>query len=366
MYVRYMKEYGVDALVNDGTTTRVFFKEIKDSDSNDLKYLYGDNGIIKQGDSIVVEGKQWIVTHEDTVYSYSEFTRFIITIASNRINFVNDGNLFTTYGLIQAGSMGTSGGSVMPILNGNIVLTIPLNETSDKIRLSDRLIKFNQAWKILSTSNENSGLINIYCKTDQFIDGDDKENEIPDGMTVWTVEFSNPIKELSKDATETLNPIVKKDGVIVTEGFNLLYTSSDETVVRVYDNGLVDAVEIGISTITVSVENTNATATIDCVVTESEVIEYLITPSSRIVRQLSSGYNGEVYKYVNGVKASDEFTITAFGDGLVSGSDYTLTVNDGNSFKIVSGGWEANKLTVRCVSNTDGYILEEEFSLVYS
>lgn len=358
MFRVYMRDYGCDAVVNGELVTRIFFKEIKDSSGyKDSKYLYAYNGEVKQGDSIEVNGCHWLVVQEDVTYQ-KQYTRFIVVEAIHNINFVIDESLYSTIGLVDAGSQ-SADRSKLSVIDGKIMLVVQDNESTSKVKTNDRVIKFNQAWKIIATTKESKGLINIYCESDVFLSTDDKENEIPSGVASWGISFAESTKEMSLDSTLTLEPIITKNGGIVTSGFELEWAVSDDEVISVA-NGVVESIAVGVADVSVTLVNRNVSATVSIEVVNAEVVEYRITPNDRIVYSLMGATDFRVDKVVNGVVVPDTFTITAYG---LTTSQYTLQVVNGNDFRLTSKGYTANKLTVRCVSGSTGYIHEEQFSM---
>ncbi|MDW7661163.1 MAG: hypothetical protein SCL54_06975 [Bacillota bacterium] len=346
--------------MNNTLATRIFFKEIKDSSGyKDSKYLYAYDGEVKQGDVVTVDGNQWIMIQEDISY-HKQYTRFIATEANQNINFVIDEGLYTMDGIIDAGNQSVSGNaSTMSVIDGKIMVTVQRDTMSEKIKTNDRIIKFGQAWKIITTTTESNGLLNIYCESDILLPDDDKINEIPTGIASWGISFAESSAELTLNNTITLEPIVTKNNQIVVDGFELEWSVSDDTVLTM-NNGVVWSNAVGSSVVTVGIVNKNASATLSIEVVNNEVIEYKITPSDRIVYSIFGAMDFSVNKYVNGVIVPSTAIITAYG--LLS-SQYTLEVVDGNNFRLTSNGYVANPLTVVSDFESDGVIIETQFNM---
>lgn len=355
MFRGYMRDYGIDCVVNGSTTTRIFFKEIKDNQSKDTKYLYAYNGEVVQGDLIDAEDTKWLILQEDTSY-HKQYTRFVVVKANNQINFVINESLYTTNGVIDAGNQ-TQDSSRVSIIDGKIVLTIQDNEFTKKIATNNRIIKFGHAWKVIAKTNESSHLFNVFCESDTLVSDDDVINEIPVGVATWGINFTSSSSELNNGSTSTINPVVTKNGTTVTEGFTLVWESSDELIATV-SNGVLTGTGIGLAVISATILNKNVTATIEISVIADEVVEYRIIPEDREVFKVYGAMTYFINKYINGVVVADTFTITASG---LTTADYTFVVLNGNSFKLTSKLYANNPVTVRCVSNSDGYIHEELF-----
>lgn len=358
MFKSYMKSYGNVTKINQGEEIMSFFQEIKESNSLDNKYLYAEKKLINQGDLLTINNKMWIVLHEDITY-HSPYSRYVVSEANNKINFVIDESLYTTYGTIDTGSQSVNNGSVS-ILDGKIKLTVQLNESTLKIKPNDRIIKFGMAWKVLTTTCEDNGLQYVYCETNSILAEDDLENEIPKGVATWTIEFTESIKDINLGSNESLYPIVKKNDVVVTEGYNLFWESSNTSVASIDTDGVLSSLTVGSTTIKAIIEDKGVENTLDVNVINDEVIEYKITPEDRIVYAVNVAPTFTVNKYINGVVASETFTITASG---LETRDYELNVIDGNSFELKSEGFSATPLTVKCVADSDGFINEEDFNM---
>lgn len=357
MFRGYMRDYGVDCTVNGSALTRVFLKEIKENQSQDTKHLFAYNGEMAQGDLIEIDGVKWLVLQEDKSY-HKQYTRFVVIQANSNINFVINEALYSTQGIIDAGNQ-SKDSSRISVIDGKIVITIQANTFTSKIRTNDRIIKFGQAWKIIAKTNENTNLYNVFCESDIIMSGDDLINEIPVGVAQWGITFNSPLTEVSLNATTQLNAIVTKNGVVVSDGFNLLWDSSDESFATV-SSGVVFGVSVGQATITATIENTTKSAEINVDVVNTEVIEYRITPTDRDIYAVMDEYTFFVNKYINGQVAPDSFTITASG---VTTAYYKLQIVDGNTFKLTSLKYSSVPLMIKCVSNTDGYTIEESFGL---
>lgn len=361
MFKSYMKMYANLTIINDEFETQSFFQEIKDTESIDKKYLFADNGLMKQGDILTINSKRWIVIQEDLSY-HTTFSRFIVIEANNSINFVINESLYTTYGIIDTSSPSINNGGIS-ILDGKIKLTVQKNDNTIKIKPNDRIIKFGMGWRVVTTTSEKNGLLYVYCELDTIFPGDDVNNEIPKGIARWTVEFDESYKELNLNNTNMLKPIIKKNGVVVTTGFTLYWESDDETVATVDQDGKLTVMTTGSANIKVGINDKSVDTSIRIDFVDHDIKEYMITPSERIVYKMYGSSTYEITKYLNGAVDDDSYSITAYG---LDQDLYTLEVIDGKSFKLTSRGFSTTPLTIRCESNTDGNIIEEEFIMYVS
>ncbi|MBN2899158.1 MAG: Ig-like domain-containing protein [Clostridia bacterium] len=347
MFDTYIKMYGLDATSN-GQTVKVFFKEIKDSNSQDKKYCYAYVDAIHQGDIVTVDGTDWLLTQEDESIVHGKYTRLVAQRLFQNINLAINSFLYSIKGQIITGSQGVNGTNI-PISDGKIVINVPHNEMTSKIKVNDRIIKFNSAWKVYQVTNELLGMITMYLEQEVLSEGDDAVNEIPNTVASWDITFNESSYNIALDSENEINPIVTKNGVEVVSGFEIEWATSDESIITIDENGLVNGVGIGSANLTAIIKNTSIQATVQIVVDDVQIVEYKIEPYTTTIKKYLT-VNYTVNQYVNGVIVPDTFTITASG---VSESYYTLTTGT-NSFSVKNNyGW-ADGLVVNCVSDSTG------------
>lgn len=166
--------YGVECLVNT-QLTHVVVKEIQDSNNGDMKYVYIDYNTCEQGDTISINGLTWMLVQQDESM-YQIYDKLMMKRVKHTINFIVDEELKTYPLLFDVGTQFVDESKYMNVVDGKLKLIVPENETTNKIKLNDRCIKFQSAWKVIAVTDENKGLLNVYCEKDIFTDGDDKVN----------------------------------------------------------------------------------------------------------------------------------------------------------------------------------------------
>lgn len=347
MFDNYIKMYGLNATIN-GQTVKVFFKEIKDSNSQDKKYCYAYLNEIEQGNIITVNGVDWLLTQEDESIVHGKYTRLMALRLFQTINLAINSFLYSVKGQIITGSQGIEG-VIIPVSDGKIIVNVPQNEMTNQIKVNDRLIKFKSAWKVYQVTNETLGIITVYLTQESLSEGDDVENEIPNTVAKWEISFTETSYELSLGSNSQFSPVVMKNGVEVVDGYQIEWATSDESIITVDENGLVNGLGIGSANLTATIKNTSIQASVQIVVEDIQIVEYKIEPYTTTIRKyLTADYT--VNQYVNGAIVPDTFTITASG---VSASYYTLTKGT-NSFSVTNNYGYADGLIVTCVSNSTG------------
>ncbi len=357
----YMKkEYGIDALIN-GESVRVLVEEIEDFNSSDMKSIFMDIGLASQGDCITIDGVVWMLYQQDET-PRKVYDKFIMKRVYHSTNFIIDEELYTTFSLFSVGSQSVNENKYISVVDGKLQVIIKENEQTKKIQVNDRIIKFQSAWQVIAVTNESKGIVNVFAEKVATSEDDDIENEIPEGLPVWNIALSLEAIELSTEDTYQLTPTVTKNEEVVSDGFIVEYTSSDDSVCMVNSDGNITAIAEGNCTITASIEgHSDVFDTIDIVVAEvaEDVIEVKIEPNVvEILKTQTQVY--EVYKYLNDSVENDTFTYSLSG---AESAYYEFENIDGNSFSVTSLGYSYTKLLVTCTSDVDGAVGSIEIQL---
>lgn len=173
------KNYGVDCLVNS-QQTKIVIKEIDDNNYSDSKYMFIDYGLCKQGETITVDDITWMLVQQEESF-YEAYDKFTIQKVNHITNFIIDEEVEPFPSLFNVGSQSVDESKYFDIVGGTLKLIIPSSTLSNKIKVNDRLIKFQNAWKIVAITNENEGLLCLYTNKDSVSSDDDLIDEIPEG-----------------------------------------------------------------------------------------------------------------------------------------------------------------------------------------
>ena len=135
-------------------------------------------------------------------------------------------------------------GKYIPLPEGKMLVTIPVTKDTDRIALSNRFIKLNQAWKIVGIDKSMPGIIVLTVEKDVISDNDDLERELA-GVRACVVTITTEPVELQIDETLQLE---------WTGPIDVTFSTSNEQVATVSDTGLVTAIGAGSVTITVATD----------------------------------------------------------------------------------------------------------------
>lgn len=271
----------VTLLKSDKTTIEigVVFKEYSNGNlSIDDKILFCDIGLLHQGDIVEYNQIKYIIIQEQQNYN-NIYTQFVCRRLDNIIKIYIDNKLEKIPTYIETSQQGIENGQYIITGKGNIKLTIQDNNITKNIKEDMRIIKWGYGWKVIAKTQENEGLKYIYMEKDQYNNEyDDMENEIADR---WKHEIQHQysiedIKDISinKGDTKQLDIIVQDtiDSQTTTiENPTLIYSSSDISVCKISDTGLITAINEGNATITIQFQN--IIKTINVIIAEVEQIQ---------------------------------------------------------------------------------------------
>ncbi|MBW7572469.1 Ig-like domain-containing protein [Caproiciproducens faecalis] len=241
----------------------------------DDQYLRTDVPITT-GDIIVYQNKKWVVISqpEENSKTYRAKIResdFVIKVYIGEILHEFDSMIDSVGAYVE-------NGKVINTAAGEIIVTVPSNEYSDKIEINARFIKLGYAWKVSGVDRSKKGLNMIHADKDVFIDDDDKQNEIADyykhnHQYAITVSNQQPI-EVTVGGTTQLILIVTDKGSQVSTLPQIICTSSNEAIATVSNTGLITGISNGEASITAVVSGYPQAA-----VTVSTKVTGTVTPS---------------------------------------------------------------------------------------
>ena len=279
---------GQDILINNTEPRRVLIT------NRTLSEKYNDKNItslspLKRGDVFDFEGKKWMVISEESKRNnrWKGIARQLpfTLVVNNNCSFIS----VPCY--IESSSFGFVDGKILSMATGELFVYTPDNEQTRQIRIGNRWMKFGQVFKIVGIDHYSQpGMIVFTCEKDEVDQAtDDIENDIAGGL-VCKIQITNskPI-EVSEGNTVQLS-------WEATGNTPVVFSSSDESVATVDQNGLVTGVSVGQAVITVA----NASRPLikdDIKVKVVEAAEYsiVISGSNEIITELTETYTAQVF-----------------------------------------------------------------------
>ena len=259
----HMNKYGKVIEIN-GLDAIGFFMEIDNKSSTDEKYLFAGINQVSQGNVIQYNNTKWLCT-ENPVNINNVYDKSIIKQVKYSIKFaMPSGSLNIFPSIIDTKALDTNTGQYITMPEGKILVTMPENEDSNNITVDLRFIIMGSAWKVTGIDKSKIGLITLYCDINQFDTvNDDIENEIADKVKyihTYTINITNgDSAELDYRETTLQLTVECKDNGAVVENPVVTYSSDNEEVATVDNNGLVTCHAIGEAVITATYNNVSDT-----------------------------------------------------------------------------------------------------------
>ena len=327
------------------------------------------NASIKRGDIVTVFWKnynteKWLVLSDNL--RNRDYTKVIMQKCNYDIKFNFKGTIKEFPCIVDSRVFDVETNQYVSIPAGKIVVTMQDNNDSGNIKINDRFIKMNRAWKVSGIDRTKNGLIILHCDLDGITSSDDLENEIANaGDYVYTLEITNgETASIQEASTLQLNTQVKLNGNIVTDK-TVTFSCDNPSIATVDENGLVTAISAGECIITVSLaENPNIYDTITITVTALPEHSYavIISGSTSIVKTTTATYTATFTD--NGLPITQEsfFYITA-DDGVSETTLATIQSQDpvANTC-VVKAGSTLGYVKLWC-RNIEGTIVSEPFRI---
>ncbi|MNH66534.1 Bacterial Ig-like domain (group 2) [compost metagenome] len=313
------------------------------SDILDVKdYVAPMNSPIQCGDTIVWNEQLWFVSHYDEIGGTYKGGR--LKNVGSTLKWIDNKGEIKEYPFIfnaeLLSNFGIEDGKVISVAADRRNLAIKKDEISKKIRLGQRFIFDDAAWKIISINRLNP-LIEIILQSDTFTPNDNLELRIADYVKPnYKIILNETSISLTEGSTYQLSPKVLNNGIEVLFP-TLSYESSDETLCIVDENGLITGVTSGTAVITISYKDVEIKINIQVEQVQSHNYSAVITGDSTITKGRTKTYTCNFY---------DNGSLIAM-DGL-----FRLTDINGNATSIATITSQGNN---SCVVRGDslGYVL---------
>ncbi len=184
-----------------------------------------------------------------------------------------------------------------------ILVTIPENKDNNKITVDLRFIIMSSAWKVTVIDNSKIGLITLLCDKSQFDTvNHDMENEIADAhkyIHTYTISITNgDSADLDYRETNLQLSVSCTDNGAVVENPIVTYSSDNEIVATIDNNGLVTCHALGQAVITATYNDIFDSLIMNDieVVTDNYSIEY-VNPFTSIYQGQAELADEECYIY---------------------------------------------------------------------
>ena len=324
---RYYSAEGADVII-DGIECRAlvqYFTNPLNQAKYDRKLHVTMDININTGSIVDYDGYKWLVIGSiDDIQAYK--TAGMVK-CNNTLNLYINSILHQIPCIVSNNiDLGTDENNYISVPDSTIILKIPNNEIT-------RQIKRGEIYKL--------GLQNYEIK--------DINDIVESGILKMEIEYSQEMQEehvytisilngdniqIAQSQLLTINAELRDNGAIVPLP-TLLYSSSDEIIATINENGIVTVNSVGSVIFTISMSNDiTIKDTINVEIVEDEQHNYTYTltsislPDNEIIITQTKLYT--IQKYNNGVLVEQDFTFSVIGDV----SSYQLIAVDGGNCSI--------------------------------
>ena len=348
-FKNYMKKHG-KAVVIDNVNTTAFFREYDEKrESSDYKYIFTRLGEIKQGSIVQALGKKWIsISH---IVNFNDvYEKSLLRNIQYVIKFVINGEIKEFATLIDTKILDVETDNYYNLATGKIQLTLQADKNSNKIKIDDRFIKMDSAWKVVGVDKSKDGLIILTCDKDLYNAAtDDVENEIANKnkLVTYSIVITNSETEIEVDKTLQITAKTYANGAETV--LPVTYSVDDASIAEIDENGLLTGKAEGTVIITASCLEKNISITHTIQVKPVSII---------IIKTVEIAGNAHIRW---GRQATYTATFKENGISYANPCTFTLTGLDGKTTNLATITTQ-NSSTRSCVvlannNNLDGYVV---------
>ena len=342
---RYYSAEGADVIV-DGVTCRAlvqYFTNPLNQAKYDRKLHVTMDININTGSIVDYDGYKWLVTGSiDDIQAYK--TAGMVK-SNNTLTIHKNNTSYQIPCIINSNvNLDTDKTVYIETPSTTIVLRIPNTEITRQIKRGEIYKLGLQNYEVKDINDiVEPGILRLEIMYSQ---------EAQEEHTYVLTILNNDNLQIAQSQSLTINAQLTDNGEIV-DSPNLIYSSSNESIATIDEDGVVSILTIGTVTITVQKsDDINVSDSINVEIIEDVVNNFTYTlistslPDTEIIVTQTKQYT--VKKYNNGILMEQNFTFNVVGDS----SSYQLSVIDGNhcSVKALKSGY---MITLNAVDNSD-------------
>jgi len=342
---RYYSAEGADVIV-DGVTCRAlvqYFTNPLNQAKYDRKLHVTMDININTGSIVDYDDYKWLVTGSiDDIQAYK--TAGMVK-CNNIINLYKNNTSYQIPCIVNStANLDTDKTVYIETPSTTIVLRIPNTEITRQIKRGEIYKLGLQNYEVKDINDiVEPGILRLEIMYSQ---------EAQEEHTYVLTILNNDNLQIAQSQSLTINAQLTDNGEIV-DSPNLIYSSSNESIATIDEDGVVSILTIGTVTITVQKsDDINVSDSINVEIIEDVVNNFTYTlistslPDTEIIVTQTKQYT--VKKYNNGILMEQNFTFNVVGDS----SSYQLSVIDGNhcSVKALKSGY---MITLNAVDNSD-------------
>lgn len=359
----------LDYLINQvGKQVKINGKDTKaiisDFDKLNQKYKIISKTELQTGDIVEVDNTKYIIISDIGFKDF--YYKAIMQKVNHSAKFNFSGQIKVFDAIIETKVFDTTTERYFELVDNEILIILQHNSDTEKIQLGQRIIKFNQVWKVKSINLTQKGLVILTMESDLINSNDDLINEIADR---WLYEQKYTITILNKQTSMYVGDIIQLQVQVKDSNNNIVskqlqFTSSDSNIATI-NEGLITAVRVGTTTITVAlVDDTTIKDTFTLEVKqqqEQHSYSATLTGSDTITKNLTRTYTAKLYDFgVEVTGAQFNFSISDTTNAqITSTTNNTVTVKAINSGYtiVITATWtgDSNVKATKTVTTTSGF-----------
>lgn len=218
-----LKRAGKKCTINNNICSSCFFKEIKDKEYIDTKYMFIDKDVnIMQGDIIECLDQKWIVIQQQENYN-EVYIIYTVRRINNKLNFQFGDGVYSIPVIVEDSIQSVTGD--IPIGDGKIQVITQANNITDYLVEQTRFLLYNNAYQIEGYTQTEKNIIKFYCKKGQIQTNiDNLENNIAYNEKLLKIYINNKyeiatsgdIIDLKENESKVIDIEFKKNNIIDT------------------------------------------------------------------------------------------------------------------------------------------------------
>ena len=328
---------------NSNTKYDVFFRRNQRSitPQGKVRFFYAQSTPIHIGTIFVLNGENYIVTSQDGIESDIYFTS--IAVRSDMTYKVKTDKGTASIPFVVVSDKWTVAHGTITQLNGAVALYTGYNSAVENIKVNDSFIGFGNYYKVGNTF-KNNNLFYLYLE----------QTQAP--IDNYNIEYTGVTSfDINESTTYQLTYSVTNNGSVV-ENPHITYSSSDETIATVDNNGLMTMLKEGSVDIIASCGGATCTTTMTIANTSAPTYTLSITTSTDTIK-VGGSYKTLTCLFAD--KDGNDVTQTVIANMTTADFVWTCFVDNveftNNSFVTWRAGAEVNQKKIRLGSN-DSYL----------
>ena len=332
-----------------------------------LKLYYAKETPIHIGTIFVLKGEIYIVNSKDGIESDIFFTSMAIRCDVTFVVKCN-GEYKDIPLTVVSDKMTVGYGNIFNMVSGNVVMYTQDNDIARNIKINNEYYAFGGYYKV-GNNFFNNGLAYLYLERQQMPQDDYKITY--NGVTSFNI---------NDGTTYQLSYTVTNNGNVVKNP-TIHYSSSDETIATVDNNGLMTMLKEGTVDITASYSTASVTTTMTIANSSTPSVDYTMDIYSSVYElKVGGSYKGIEVKYYNSEgtdittetianKTREDYLWSAWCEGVDLTNDTSFvkwvngnTVNQKRIKLLDDRSYLGKTMTIKC--ETDGITISKDYKIV--